>query len=259
MSGGNTSQSLDFQVDNQPKPFKQEVFFLELASNQSQPSRKRKFILQCSDFRCPNCVSEQLRCSSCITLVNIATKEHFYARRRVQYVITAFEKSPTKEKFSWAEGEVQKAVDAYDKVVSPESVHGCISMYFAEEANRQIRDNLVDVKFRREVVRDRIAGALSEVAVINQSLLDDFHNTQKEVQAYMDVYSQLVTNGGPVFDGDDSVDVLEQDGFATSEDNLAFVDEYVQKMEAADAKKDDKVDGVVSFGVDYDGSICLAH
>ena len=113
MSGGNISHSLEFQIANQPKPSRQKEYFLELSSsfgNQSQPYRLRKFVLKSSDFRCPGCLCELLRCLDCITLVNIATKEYLFAKRRINKVISAYEKAPSSKKYLGAETAIEKAI-----------------------------------------------------------------------------------------------------------------------------------------------------
>ena len=124
------ANSLEFQAKQQIKPYQEEEFVLEFVGDETHRSRKRKFVLACSDFRCESCDSSPLRCYSCSSLTNVATKKYRDTRIRILFVIECFANKQTKkgqtvdEKYDWAEREVLKACLLY---TSPSPRDGLLS------------------------------------------------------------------------------------------------------------------------------------
>ena len=194
------ANSLEFQAKQQIKPYQEEEFVLEFVGDETHRSRKRKFVLACSDFRCESCDSSPLRCYSCSSLTNVATKKYRDTRSRILFVLGCFANKQTRrgqtvdEKFDWAEREVLKAISLYSEFVSPNSSNVAISTHLRQEANRKIRTNLVELKAKREATNKDIDVGMATVADVNKALLTGFNERQAEVETLMGRYSNLVDN-----------------------------------------------------------------
>ena len=92
------ANSLEFQAKQQIKPYQEENFVLEFVGDETHRSRKRKFVLACSDFRCQSCDSSPLRCYSCLSLTNVATKKYRETRKRILFVLWCFANKKNKER-----------------------------------------------------------------------------------------------------------------------------------------------------------------